>query len=98
MYRIVANCSFAHESVNLVFIPQVAFVTTVHTLFEFLHDVWRPKYLREMRLAIIIYEWTTAPDHTGWSVAVSSGVFAEWVILYGFVTSKRIMFVLGITP
>ena len=40
---------------------------------------------------------TTTADHTGWSAAVSSGIFALWLILPCHVTSNKCMLVVGLT-
>ena len=30
---------------------------------------------------VAIYTWATKNNHTGWPAAVSSGIFAQWLIL-----------------
>ena len=55
------------------------------------HDVHFPR-IAEMYFDITNYDTATAGDHTGLSVAVSSGVFAPWFILFCRVASKLSIF------
>ena len=45
-----------------------------------------------MYLAITNYDLATTVDHTGWSEVMSSGMFAQWLILPCGTTSKGFMF------
>ena len=59
------------------------------------HDVDVPPMV-EMQLPIAMYVPATSVDHPGWTAAVSSGKFAQWLISSCLVTSKRVVFVFGL--
>ena len=56
----------------------------------FIFHVWQ---YDKTYLAITYFDSMTAVDDTGWSAVVSSGVFAQWLIVPCDITSKGFMFV-----
>ena len=67
-----------------------------------LSDIYLPHDVHLSRMTgaylnITNYDSATAVDHTGWSAAASSGVFAQWFILPCRVISKGLPHVFELT-